>query len=130
MDRKPRILVVDDDLPILTLMRNVLKEFDFEPMVASSGDEALTRARQNAPDLILLDLNMPDMSGRDLADALRSEPSMSDVPILILSGEPMRRPDIDAIGAAGAVLKPFELEDLISQIRSHVARRVQANRER
>jgi DNA-binding response OmpR family regulator len=117
--RQPIILVVDDDVPILTLMRNVLREFGFDARVASTGESAVESAREERPDLILLDKNMPGMSGSEVIDALRSE-GLANVPVLILSGEPVDSEQIARLGAAGAVMKPFDVADLIERIRSHV----------
>jgi CheY-like chemotaxis protein len=117
---KPRILVVDDDAPILMLMSNLLREFGFEATVAPSGQEALAAARRVRPDLALLDINMPGMSGHELIRILRDEPGLQGLPILILSGEPVSPSEITALGADGAVQKPFDLPALIEQIRTHV----------
>jgi CheY-like chemotaxis protein len=118
--KRAKILVVDDDLAILTLMRNVLREYDLDAVVADSGTSALELARSERPDLILLDRKMPGMSGEEAVRVLRSQPSLRNVPILILSGEPMSRREIEAVGADGAVQKPFELSDLINQIQSRL----------
>jgi CheY-like chemotaxis protein len=118
--KRAKILVVDDDLAILTLMENVLREYDLDAVVADSGTSALELARSERPDLILLDRKMPGMSGEEAVRVLRSQPSLRNVPILILSGEPMSRREIEAVGADGAVQKPFELSDLINQIQSRL----------
>ncbi|HKO59017.1 MAG TPA: response regulator [Thermoanaerobaculia bacterium] len=117
---RPVILVVDDDGPILLLMRNLLREFGFEPVVASSGAAALQAARERHPDLVLLDRNMPGMMGDEVVSALRAEPGLEQLPILILSGEPVERDELAAIGANGAVLKPFDVNALIEQIRGAI----------
>ncbi|HEY3057320.1 MAG TPA: response regulator [Thermoanaerobaculia bacterium] len=119
MTTKPVILVVDDDVPILTLMRTILREFGFEARVASTGPEAIAAVQQQTPDLILLDKNMPGMSGREVVRALRDEAGLKKVPILILSGEPVEPDEIARFGAAGAIMKPFDVTDLIERIRSH-----------
>jgi DNA-binding response OmpR family regulator len=121
MKTKPRILVVDDDEPILGLMRNVLREFDFEATTASTGSQALHRARESHPDLVLLDKNMPGMSGEEVIRAFRAE-GWDELPILILSGDPVSREELGALGADGAVQKPFDLAALITQIRLHLGR--------
>ena len=117
MSARPVILVIDDDLPILTLMRNVLREFGFDTRTASSGDAAIAETRQQSPDLVLLDKNMPGASADEIIHALRREAGA--VPILILSGEPLDAAEIARLGAAGAVLKPFDIADLIDRIRTH-----------
>ncbi|HEX9162641.1 MAG TPA: response regulator [Thermoanaerobaculia bacterium] len=119
MNAKPVILVIDDDLPILTLMRNVLREFGFEATVASTEAAAIESFRTKAPHLVLLDKNMPGTSVREMIAALRKE-GPNQVPIVILSGEPIERDEIQRLGAAGAVMKPFDVLDLVKRIRSHV----------
>ena len=114
---RPVILVVDDDLPILTLMRNVLREFGFDTRTASSGDAAIGEARQKTPDLVLLDKNMPGSSPDEVIRDLRRE--AGPIPILILSGEPLDAADIARLGASGAVMKPFDIADLVDRIRTH-----------
>jgi len=118
MTSKPIILVVDDDLPILLLMRNLLREFGFEAVTAENGAEALREVRKNKPSVVLIDKNMPGMSGEEVIRALRAEPGLDGLPILILSGEPVSRSDLQALGADGAVLKPFDIRELIAQLRS------------
>ena len=120
MPERPRILVVDDDGPILLLMRNLLREFGFEPVAAQSGAEAIEEARRTPPDLILLDRNMPGMTGDEVLQEMRATGTLSAVPILIVSGEPLEADEIRRIGATGAVLKPFDVPSLVRTIRSHV----------
>ena len=114
------ILVVDDDEPILGLMRNILKEFAFVPVTASTGAQALAIARERCPDLILLDKNMPGMSGAEVVEAFRTDPSLKAIPILIVSGEPMSPDELAVMGANGSVTKPFDLPQLIATIRHHL----------
>src|SRR5207253_1967697 len=73
MSEKPVILVVDDDAPILILMQNLLREFGFEPLTAASGNEAIDIARGRRPALVLLDRNMPGMSGEEVIRARTEE---------------------------------------------------------
>lgn len=120
MPDRPLILVVDDDAPILLLMRNLLREFGFEPLAAASGQEAIQQAQQRKPDLILLDRNMPGMTGDEVLSTLRSLDGLAKTPILIVSGEPLEQNEIDELGATGAVLKPFDVPQLVATIRRHV----------
>ena len=117
---RPIIRVDDDDAPIRLLMRTLLREFGFEPVVAKSGEDAIAEARKRTPDLILLDRNMPGMSGDEVLRELRSDEPLAEVPVLILSGEPMAPDEIRSLGATGAVLKPFDVTALIDKIRTHV----------
>jgi len=120
MTEKPVILVVDDDAPILALMRNLLKEFGFQAITAESGPKAIDVARQQRPALVLLDKNMPGMTGDEVIRTLRGEPGCDKLPILILSGERLTRAELAELGADGAVQKPFDVVRLIEQIRSYV----------
>jgi DNA-binding response OmpR family regulator len=120
MTQHPVILVVDDDMPILLLMKNLLREFGFEPVTANSGEKAIAEAKQRTPDLILLDRNMPGMTGDEVLRELRANDTLAAVPILLLTGEPMSPDEVRALGATGHVMKPFELADLVATIRGHV----------
>jgi DNA-binding response OmpR family regulator len=120
MSDKPAILVVDDDAPILLLMRNLLREFGFEPLTAASGNEAIDLARSQRPSLVLLDKNMPGMSGEEVIRALRDDQGLAQLPILILSGEPVSKTELARLRADGAVLKPFDVGALVEQIRAHL----------
>jgi CheY-like chemotaxis protein len=119
MSDRPVILVVDDDAPILLLMRNLLREFGFDPITAASGPQALEEARRRNPDLILLDRNMPGMPGDEVLEKLRSD-GFESTPILIVSGEPLGPDEVRRLGATGAVLKPFDVPSLVETIRGHV----------
>ncbi|MEA2162206.1 MAG: hypothetical protein QOK37_333 [Thermoanaerobaculia bacterium] len=120
MSEKPIILVVDDDQPILLLMRSLLREFGFEAVTAENGTQALTAARSRRPALALVDKNMPGMTGAETIQSLRDEPGLDQLPILILSGEPVSRSELAGLRADGAILKPFDVVALIDQIRAHV----------
>jgi len=120
MTHRPLILVVDDDAPILLLMRNLLREFGFEVVAAGSGELAIAEAEKRTPELILLDRNMPGMSGDEVLRELRAKEALSTVPVLILSGEPLGRDEIASMGATGAVLKPFDVPALVETIRRHL----------
>lgn len=120
MAERPVILVVDDDAPILLLMRNLLREFGFDPVTANSGEQALLEVRKRTPDLVLLDRNMPGMTGDDVLAIMRSDGALASVPVLMLTGEPMDPAELRRLGATGAVLKPFDVNALVEIIRKHV----------
>lgn len=114
------VLVVDDDAPILTLMKNILREFGFDTRLASTGHAALQAVREQTPDLILVDKNMPGMTGEEVIRTMRLQAGLSHLPILILSGEPVDRDELARIGATAAVQKPFDVPSLVEQIRAHI----------
>ena len=120
MPRKPVILVVDDDAPIIALMRSILREFGYEARTATSGADAIEAARAETPDLVLLDKNMPGMSGGEVIRTLRSDVGLENVPILLLTGDPVEPREIAELGANGTVQKPFDLQVLMEQIHRYV----------
>ncbi|HVR44611.1 MAG TPA: response regulator [Thermoanaerobaculia bacterium] len=113
----PKVLVIDDDLPMRILMQNVLREYQFTAILAGSGREALELARRERPAVILLDLNMPGMDGAETIQALRREPELASTPVMILTGDPVSPEQIDALGAQGTIQKPFDLDILIARLR-------------
>lgn len=119
---KPTILVIDDDEPILALMSNVLRGFGFNPIIASRGRDAIELATSSPPDVILVDLRMPGMSGEDVIRAMRADVRLGKTPILVLSGAPVSRDELAMLGADGAIQKPFDLEELIRLVTEFTTR--------
>lgn len=116
--KRPRVFVVDDEAPILLLMDRILRAHQFEPETFPDGTAALARLESDRPALVLVDMHMPQMSGEEFIRRMRQRGGSADVPVLILSGDRLGAEDVRAIGAAGAIQKPFQLESLIAQIRS------------
>jgi hypothetical protein len=116
-----RILVVDDEAHIRTLLRQELNEAGYQVIEAADGAEALKRARENGPDLIILDVMMPHISGFDVTSVLKADPLTADIPILILSIIEDRRHGL-ALGADAYLTKPIDLDQLLGTISSLLAR--------
>ncbi|GLW07653.1 DNA-binding response regulator [Microtetraspora sp. NBRC 13810] len=112
-----RILVVDDEPQILRALRINLLARDYEVAVAADGGEALRQAADWHPDLVVLDLGLPDLDGVEVIHGLRGWTS---VPILVLSGRTASQDTIDALdaGADDYVTKPFRLDELLARIRA------------
>jgi DNA-binding response OmpR family regulator len=111
--------VVDDDPVILRLIEVNLDLEGFEVVTADRGAEAVDKAREFAPDLILLDLMMPEVSGWEIAERLQEDAKTKDIPLVFLSA---RTQDEDRkrgedLGVAGYVTKPFDPAELVSTIR-------------
>jgi two-component system response regulator VicR len=118
----PRILVVDDEPPIVDMLAYNLKRANYEVLIARDGEEALAQARQEQPDLIILDLMLPRLDGLEVCRALRRE---RDVPIIMLTA---RDEEIDRVvglelGADDYVVKPFSVRELMARVKN-VLRRV------
>ncbi|MEP7004190.1 MAG: response regulator transcription factor [Chloroflexota bacterium] len=117
------ILVVDDEPKIVDLARDYLEAAGFAVVSASDGSEALMRARADKPDLVVLDLGLPQLDGLDVARALRRD---SAVPIVILSGRSDESDKLVGLelGADDYVTKPFSPKELVARVRA-VLRRVE-----
>ena len=118
------ILVVEDDRDIADLVAHYLQRAGWQSHTASAGDEALTYARAHAPDLIILDVMLPGLSGFDVCRTLRSDPSTADVPIIMLTA---RAEEADRViglelGADDYVSKPFSPNELVARIRALMRR--------
>jgi two-component system KDP operon response regulator KdpE len=116
-----KILVVDDDPQIRRVMRATLSGNHYEVVEARNGEEALERFREEMPDLVLLDMNMPGMDGLETCRLLRRG---SEAPILILSVRNTERDKVAALdaGADDYVTKPFGMEELLARIRAAMRR--------
>lgn len=116
-----RVLVVDDDPQLNRALRINLKARGFEVAVAFGGREALTQAATFGPDLVILDLGLPDLDGVEVIAGLRG---WSDVPIIVLSGRTSGGDKVAALdaGADDYVTKPFGMDELLARIRA-VSRR-------
>ncbi len=121
---KKKILMVDDekDLLELTLMR--LNKTGYEAFGAVDGQEALDLARQRMPDLILLDVVLPKMSGDEVTKILKKDENLKRIPIILISAavEPLEE-KAQKSGANGYLPKPFETEELCDMIEKHLAAR-------
>jgi len=116
------ILVADDDLDIARLVAFQLKYSGYEVTLAHDGAEALARARETAPDLILLDWMMPGMDGMQCLAALKGDPVTRGIPVVLMTAR-AQQSDVQAGMAAGAaayLIKPFELDHLIRTVKEAV----------
>jgi len=111
MRRWPYILVVDDDTDFREGLRAALEMKGYQVDEAANGKEALEQIEKKPPLLVLLDLQMPVMNGRELLQKLRAAPETKDVPVVIISGFGFEW-EAELMGAQGYVGKPFEPEEL------------------
>ena len=116
-----RVLVVDDEPQLLRAMRINLTARRYEVVVATSGAGALDAAARHLPDVVVLDLGLPDMDGTDVIAGLRG---WTKVPILVLSGRTDSADKVDALdaGADDYVTKPFSMDELLARLRALVRR--------
>ena len=125
MSTAPHILVIDDEPQILRALRTILSARQFRVSTASRGEEGLALAVAGAPDLIILDMSLPDMDGLEVCRRLRE---WSQVPIVVLSVRENERDKVAALdhGADDYLTKPFGIEELLARIRVALRHSVQA----
>ena len=115
------VLIVEDEEAVRELEKFILEQVGYEVMEARDGLEGLTKAEFRRPDLILLDLMMPDVSGGRMFDEMKRHPATSGIPILVVTGKPDAHQIFDdQIGPENVIMKPFEAETLLSQIAAHI----------
>lgn len=121
-----RILVVDDEVDIAGLIKHSLERpGDVEVSVVASGDAALKAVTENPPDLMILDLNLPVLSGTEVCRLVRSKPATAHLPIIMLTartGEADRVQGLD-LGADDYITKPFSLRELAARVRAVLRRK-------
>lgn len=121
VERRPRILITDDDPVIIELLQVNLEFEGYDVLTAADGQEAVERAVQEQPDLVILDIMMPRMDGWTAREALMGDPRTARIPVIFLSARAQQadlRKGYES-GVAAYVTKPFEpveLLDLIAQI--------------
>jgi DNA-binding response OmpR family regulator len=124
--RPPRVLVVEDEQDIAGLIKHTLERSgDGQVEIVSSGDAALRAVTERTPDLVILDLNLPVLSGTEVCRILRGRPATANLPIIMLTartGESDRVTGLD-LGADDYVTKPFSLRELGARVRAVLRRR-------
>ena len=118
----PRVLYIEDSKDNLVLVRRILRAAGFELLEATSAREGIAVAEQQIPDLILMDINMPEMDGLTATVHLRQNPALSHIPIIALTANLMRNVLDQAMeaGCDGYIAKPITVDDLPKQIMSYL----------
>ena len=113
---KERVLIVEDEKNILRFIKNILEANGFDPIAAQSGNEAYSMIGSHRPDLILLDLGLPDMDGVNIIKSVREWTRM---PIIVVSARSSERDKVEALdlGADDYITKPFSANELLARIR-------------
>ena len=113
---KFQILIVEDDPPIRNLIATTLKTHDYKYLLAKNGEEALLSASTYAPDVVFLDLGLPDIDGVEIIKRIRE---WSNMPIIVISARSEDEDKIEALdaGADDYLTKPFSIEELLARLR-------------
>ena len=125
------VLIVDDERDLVTLLDFNLRQAGYETASAGSGSEALAQVRRRVPDLVLLDLMLPDLPGTEVCRQLKGDPRTAHVPVVMLTakGDELDRVVGFELGADDYVVKPFSIRELVLRVRA-VLRRAGAPRDR
>jgi len=132
MQRRPKILLVDDDYDLVTVMKGALESEAYEVIVAYNGDEGIERAKKEKPDLVILDIIMPLADGFTFADQFRKGAALANTPVLVLTSfsEVLRQPDPSkveqhlqiAFEFTEYVRKPLKPKDLVAKVKQLLLR--------
>ncbi len=119
MGERLRILVVDDQQEILDLTETVLAGGGYSISTASSGDEALGQLARESFDLVLLDINMPDMDGWETLRLLRADEQLADLAVVMFSVKGDVSDKVHSLqeGASGYITKPFVVDELVARVK-------------
>lgn len=118
----PSILVVDDTVANLDLLSGMLRERGYEPRPIPSGRLALAAARAEPPDLILLDIKMPEMDGFEVCERLKADEVLKDIPVIFTTAltDTAEKVKAFSLGAVDYVTKPFQVEEVEARVRTHL----------
>lgn len=123
MTLSARVLVVEDEDNIATALEFLILREGYGHDRVASGAEALPRIRATQPDLVLLDVMLPEVSGYDICSGIRTDPALARVKVLMMTarGSALERRKGMELGADGFISKPFELKDLRAEVRRLLA---------
>jgi len=118
-----RILIADDESNIVLALEFLMKKEGYEVQTVSDGEEALRTIEKSPPDLILLDIMMPKLDGYEVCQRIRSDPSMKDIVIIMLTakGREVEREKGLALGADFYITKPFSTREVVQKVREVLA---------
>ena len=121
---KNKVLFIDNDPGMVGTYATILRARNYDVSTASEGEEGLQKARKDRPDIILLEVNLPDMNGYEVCTSLRSERFTKEIPILMMSDSGQSESVMKArsCGAADYIVKPFNLITLLNKIKKFLVR--------
>jgi two-component system, cell cycle response regulator DivK len=116
-----RVLIVEDNEKNMKLVRDVLQAMGYSPLEASSGEQGLMLAAENAPALVLMDIQLPDLDGSEALRRLRADERTARIPVLALTAQAMQgdRERFLAAGFDGYLSKPVDVDELIAAVQLH-----------
>ena len=117
-----KILIVDDDVDSLKLIGLMLQRHGYKVIAASAGNQALAKAEAEVPDLIILDVMMPDMNGLEVCRRLRDNPTTGEIPIIMFTAKTLIDDKVKGFeaGADDYLTKPINIEELVNILQKHL----------
>lgn len=124
-ERKEIVLIVDDQVANLHLLNSILSAAGYDVQVASTGARALQAAQVSPPDIVLLDVMMPGLTGFEVSERLRQQPETSDVPVIFLSALTSVEDKVKAFNVGGVdyITKPFRAQEVVARVTTHLTLR-------
>jgi two-component system sensor histidine kinase/response regulator len=122
MERKPKILIVDDNEENLSVSGNLLMNEGYTIQIASNWEQAIQVAQRKSPDLILLDISMPEKTGYEVCEILKADPQTSTIPIIFLTALTEIKNIVQGfeLGAVDYITKPFNEAELLARVKTHI----------
>ncbi|MCW8854114.1 MAG: response regulator [Gammaproteobacteria bacterium] len=119
---KHSIIVADDDQDILSVLSLMLKEADYDVRTVTNGQQAIDSAKENTPDLFLLDVHMQGMDGYQACEAIKADESLASIPVMFISGltDPFNKIKGYQLGAVDYINKPFSLPEVLRRVKTHL----------
>lgn len=117
-----KVLVIDDELGICELIQMALKQKGHDVRYSTTGAGGVKLFTEYSPDLVLLDLTLPDMDGADIARQVKTSEQGKKTPIVVISGRILTRSEIDPALFAGVLEKPFSMSKLISGVENYLSK--------
>jgi DNA-binding response OmpR family regulator len=117
-----RILVVDDNEDILEVIKLILEDYNYDVITLSDGGLLLDKVNNSHPDLILLDVMLGKVDGRDLCKQIKTTPGTSDIPVILISASHhvQERYTLNGIAPDDFLAKPFDIDDLLEKVQAHM----------
>ncbi len=115
---KVKVLYIEDNFDNMTLVKRVLEIEGYEVIGAGTGQEGLAKAQENTPDIVITDINLPDIDGYQVTDTLKKDNKTAHIPIIAMTANVMKkdREHVIRAGCDGYISKPIDVDDLPGQI--------------
>lgn len=115
-----KILVVDDNVDILLALQELLKFYNYDVVVTERGEDAIEMVKEAKPDLVILDLMLSSVDGRDICSYIKSEMADQHIPVVMISAHPNASQIVIEAGADDFLAKPFDISSLLSTIQRNL----------